>query len=66
MSPTTMHVSLPRGPGCPKKGASGHPPGTVGEGRRHDGVQPSVLVGARIMPRRFNLDAAAAYLSMSP
>jgi hypothetical protein len=66
MSQTTMNVSWPRGPGCPKKGASGHTPGTVGEGHRQDRLQPSVLPGASITPRLFNLDAAAAYLSMSP
>jgi hypothetical protein len=66
MNQTTMNVSLPRGPGCPEKGASGHPPGIVDEGHVHDGLPPSVLIGASIMPRLLNLDAAAAYLSMSP
>jgi hypothetical protein len=40
--------------------------GTVDGGHIHDELPPSVLTGATITPRLFNLDAAAAYLSMSP
>jgi len=49
-----------------KKSMPGNTTGIVDEGHIHNGLPPSVLVEASITPRLFNLDAAAAYLSMSP
>jgi len=56
-----MNVSFPGGPVCPKKGEFGHTTGTAeAAAYGHEGLQ------AAIAPRLFNLDTAAAYLSMSP
>jgi hypothetical protein len=61
VSQTITDVGMPKGPRRPRKGASGHRTGTAEAAvYAHEGPQ------AAIAPRLFNLDAAAAYLSMSP
>jgi hypothetical protein len=61
MDQATINVRMSKGPGRPKKAESGHTTGTAeAAAHEHEGLQPAIV------PRLFNLDAAAAYLSMSP
>jgi hypothetical protein len=61
MNQAASNVHLSKGHECPKKVESGHTTGTAeAAAHGHEGIQPTIA------PRLFNLDAAAAYLSMSP
>jgi hypothetical protein len=56
-----------RGPGRPKQAASGHAMATTDDQVSwRDGLQAAVAGQIAIAPRLLSLDAAAAYLSMSP
>jgi hypothetical protein len=56
-----LNIPVSRGPGSPKKGESVHIVGAAeAAALGYEGLQSAIV------PRFFNLDAAAAYLSMSP
>ena len=56
-----LNIPVSRGPGRPKKGESAHIMGAAeAAALGYEGLQGAIV------PRLFNLDAAAAYLSMSP
>ena len=67
MNQGSGRVQMASTPGRPKQGASGHTPGTA-EARAYgrEGLQAAVAGQLAIAPRLLDLDAAAAYLSLSP
>jgi hypothetical protein len=62
-----LNVSGSTGPGRPKRAESGHTMGrAVDQVSGREGLQAAVVGEIAIAPRLLSLDAAAAYLSMSP
>jgi hypothetical protein len=67
MNEVAMNVCMPKRPGRPKKAASGHTTDTAeAQVYGREGLQAAVAGQTAISPRLLSLDAAAAYLSMSP
>lgn len=67
MNQVVMNACTPKGPGRPKKPASGCTT-DIAEAQVYgrEGLQAAVAGQIAISPRLLSLDAAAAYLSMSP
>jgi hypothetical protein len=67
MNPATMNVCVSKGPGRPKKVESGQITSTAdAQVYGREGLQAAVAGQTAISPWLLSLDAAAAYLSMSP
>jgi hypothetical protein len=67
MNHTAANIRLSQGHGRPKQGESGQTPSTAdGQGYGREGLQAAVAGQIAISPRLLGLDAAAAYLSLSP
>ena len=67
MNHVAMNVCMPKGPGRPKKAAYGHTTDTAeAQAYGREGLQAAIAGQIAISPRLLSLDAAAAYLSMSP
>jgi hypothetical protein len=67
MNQVAMNVYRPKGPGRPKKEATGYITDTAeAQVYGREGVQAAVAGQIATSPRLLSLDAAATYLSMSP
>ena len=67
MNQAASNVRLSKGPGGPKKMESGQITNTAdAQVYRREGLQTLMVGQIAISPRLLNLDAAAAYLSISP
>ena len=66
MNQVAMNVCMPKGPGRPKK-ASGYTIDTAeAQVYGREGLQAAIAGQIALSPRLLSLDAAAAYLSVSP
>jgi Helix-turn-helix domain len=62
MSQSMQHSHLPRRPGRPRKASAGHTAGTTAGGDSERGT----VIPFPLIPRLLDLEAAAAYLGVSP